>query len=66
MNHEAHRHVAIPRDWPETNAGGGDAVRQVIGHRCVAVRVSRERHDVTSPVNNVEPVASRISVRHGV
>ena len=66
MNHEAHRHVTVPRDWPQTNAGGGDAIRQVIGHRCVAIGVSRERHDVASPVSNVEPCARGISVRHGV
>ena len=66
MNHETHGHVTVPRDRPETNVGGGEALRHVIGHVCVAVVVSCKRHRVASRVSNVAPVVRGGCIRHPV
>ena len=55
LNHEAHGYVTVPRDRPETNVGGDDAVRHAVGHGSVAVGVSRKRQRFATRVTNGAP-----------
>ena len=48
LDQESQRHVPVPRDRPETNVGGDDAVGHAVGHLDPSVDVSRKRHNVAS------------------
>ena len=64
LDQESQRHVPVPRDRPQTNVGGNDAVRHAIGHSSVAVSVSPKRNSPVIRVFNTLPGARCVSVCH--